>query len=215
MLHISKDVYHKYGIKLYYALVDAQVKPSIKFDVSHILKKYGSLESLKDNKIVRAYRDFYWRIGIDPTKQRPSAEALIRRAFKGNFPKINTVVDAGNLASAEYCIPIGIYQMENVRGIPILRLSKGGEEFLPIGGKLKILKEGTLIIADEEKVLHVYPYRDSQYTMVKKDGRFLVVACGVPNVPSSLLIEVIDRFLKLAEEWCNAKTIEKGFAKIV
>ncbi|RJS80419.1 hypothetical protein CW708_00695, partial [Candidatus Bathyarchaeota archaeon] len=30
------------------------------------------IETLKDNPTVRAYRDLYWRLDIDPTKIRPS-----------------------------------------------------------------------------------------------------------------------------------------------
>jgi DNA/RNA-binding domain of Phe-tRNA-synthetase-like protein len=55
-----------------------------------------TLPSLKDHPIIRAYRDFYWRLGIDPTKQRPSSEGLARRLLaQGRLPRINSVVDAG------------------------------------------------------------------------------------------------------------------------
>ena len=48
------------------------------------------LETLKDNPIVRAYRDFFWSLDIDPTKIRPSGEALLRRILQGkNIPKIS------------------------------------------------------------------------------------------------------------------------------
>jgi hypothetical protein len=43
--------------------------------LGEVKRKY-SLESLKDVAIFRAYRDFFWKIGIDPTKIRPAAEAL-------------------------------------------------------------------------------------------------------------------------------------------
>jgi DNA/RNA-binding domain of Phe-tRNA-synthetase-like protein len=56
--------------------------------------------TLKDNPAVRAYRDFYWKLDIDPTKTRPSGEALLRRVLHGEeLLCISTVVDAYNLAS--------------------------------------------------------------------------------------------------------------------
>ncbi len=74
-------------------------------------------ESLKDNPIIRALRDFYWSIGIDPTKTRPSSEALVRRLLNSNsIPKINNVIDAGNIASIETLIPIGIYDLDKIKG---------------------------------------------------------------------------------------------------
>jgi len=68
-----------------------------------------TLESLKDEPVFRAYRDFFWKIGVDPTKTRPAAEALIRRVLGGrSIPRINTVVDAYNLASMTTCIALGL-----------------------------------------------------------------------------------------------------------
>jgi DNA/RNA-binding domain of Phe-tRNA-synthetase-like protein len=61
-----------------------------------------NVEALKDNPTVRAYRDFYWKLNIDPTKTRPSGEALLRRVLNGNeLPSISAVVDAYNLASMQ------------------------------------------------------------------------------------------------------------------
>ena len=39
------------------------------------------LDALKDEPLIRAYRDFYWRVGVDPTKTRPAGEALTRWVF--------------------------------------------------------------------------------------------------------------------------------------
>jgi DNA/RNA-binding domain of Phe-tRNA-synthetase-like protein len=68
--------------------------------------KYN-IETLKNNPTVRAYRAFYWRLDIDPTKTRPSGEALLRRVLHGDeLPHISTIVDAYNLASMKTIIPI-------------------------------------------------------------------------------------------------------------
>lgn len=65
-----------------------------------------NLEQLKNDLTVRAYRDLFWALGIDPTKTRPSGETLLRRVLHGDeVPKISTVVDAYNLASLETIIP--------------------------------------------------------------------------------------------------------------
>ena len=67
--------------------------------LGEVKRKY-SLESLKDVVIFRTYRNFFWEIGIDPTKIRPAAEALVRRILAGKpIPTINNVVDSYNLAS--------------------------------------------------------------------------------------------------------------------
>lgn len=153
-----------------------------------------TLESLRGDPVVRAYRDFYWRIGVDPTKVRPSGEALVRRALRGRFPRINPVVDSGNVASARTLVPIGIYDLD--RAVPplMLVLSRGGEEFRPIGGGLERLRAGLPILVDSRGVvLHLYPHRDSVETMVRPSTRrALILAAGVDGVGDERLYRALE-----------------------
>ena len=73
---------------------NAQIQKLKETVYSEAKAKY-TIETLKDHPIVRAYRDFYWKLDIDPTKTRPSGEALLRRVLHGDeLPRISTVVDA-------------------------------------------------------------------------------------------------------------------------
>ena len=98
------------------------------------VKSRFTLESLKDEPVFRAYRDFFWRIGVDPTKVRPAAEALIRRVLGGrSIPRINTVVDAYNLVSMTTCIALAAFDVSRLNGDIIMRFADKGEEFFGIG----------------------------------------------------------------------------------
>ena len=56
-------------------------------------------------------RAMYRRTGLDPTKRRPSSEALLRRVRKGEpLPRINSLVDVCNWCSLEFQLPYGLYQ---------------------------------------------------------------------------------------------------------
>ena len=58
-------------------------------------------------------RTLYKALGIDPTKTRPSNEALLRRALKGEtLYRINTLVDALNLVSLREQLPFGLYDLD-------------------------------------------------------------------------------------------------------
>ncbi len=172
------------------------------------------IEELKNDPIVRAYRDFYWRIGIDPTKTRPASEALVRRALRGSFPRINPVVDAGNIASAETMVPIGLYDLDHA--VPPFRitLSRGGEVFRPIGGKPEVLEKGVPILIDTRgTVMHIYPHRDSVDTMVRETTRsLLIVGAGVPKVPRDLVERAVTRVAELLQKigwgWCDSVGIK-------
>ena len=151
-----------------------------------------TLEALKDHPMVRPFRDFYWRLGIDPTKQRPAHEALLRRVIRGDMPRINPVVDLGNAASVLYMLPVGIYDVDRVRGSSlVLRRARRGEVLRLLGEKVLELDERQVVLAtDEGQILHVFPHRDSEETAVTRDSRnLLVVVAGVEGVPRDRAVE--------------------------
>ncbi|MEM0340142.1 MAG: phenylalanine--tRNA ligase beta subunit-related protein [Acidilobaceae archaeon] len=169
--------------------------------VEQIMNTYD-LESLKDNTVIKAYRSFYWRLGIDPTKVRPSSEALVRRVLKNKrFPRVNTVVDAGNVASAKTLVPIGIYDLDKATLPLTFKLSRGGEVFESIGGFSELLPPGVPILVDSSNtVMHLYPHRDSVKTAVDESTvRVLIIGAGVPGVSTELLVNAVDITITLLE----------------
>ena len=76
-------------------------------------------------------RRLFRSIGVDPTRMRPASEALVRRTLRGaGLPEINSAVDAANLVSLRFMVPIGLYDRDRVRGAVRVRLEK---EPAPIG----------------------------------------------------------------------------------
>ncbi len=185
-------------------VIDRAVESCIEFARSR-----HSLDALKNDSVVRAYRDFMWRLGIDPTKIRPSSEALVRRVLRGSFPRINPVVDAGNVASVETLVPIGIYDLRKLVPPLELRMSRGGEVFHGIGGKELVLQRGIPVLIDRGgRVVHIYPHRDSAETCVGSDtSEILIIGAGVPGVPRNLVERAVVRVTELLQplgwRWCG------------
>jgi DNA/RNA-binding domain of Phe-tRNA-synthetase-like protein len=167
------------------------------------IKRRFTLEDLKDNKIIRSYRDFYWRIGIDPTKIRPSSEALLRRVLGGkDIPEINNCVDSYNLASMLTLIAMGAYDLGKIKGDLRVRSSRG-EEFTGIGGK-KIKTEGQIVMADDEKILNIFPYRDSDITKVTEETKdVILVLAGVKGITLGYLRDSAKTALDLVTRFCG------------
>jgi DNA/RNA-binding domain of Phe-tRNA-synthetase-like protein len=156
-----------------------------------------SLETLKDQHPIRAYRDFFWRAGIDPTKNRPASEALIRRILSGKpLPTINTLVDSYNLASIRSGVPIAAFDGGKIRGDLKMRFAKKGEEFLGIGMIEPMRLNGNeIVIQDEVGLTAVYPYRDADRTKIGAESSVAVLLfCGAPGIENGLL--------RSAAEWC-------------
>ncbi|MEM1927542.1 MAG: phenylalanine--tRNA ligase beta subunit-related protein [Acidilobaceae archaeon] len=208
LINIEKEV-AEMGVRVSYALAERVAESKypgclnqeIDRLVDYLEKEY-SIETLKENPIIKAYRSFYWRLGIDPTKIRPSSEALVRRILRSKkFPRISLVVDAGNIASAKTLVPIGVYDLDKTSPPLTIKLSSGGEEFTPIGGAPETLPSRIPILIDSSGVvMHLYPYRDSVKTMVDESTRrVVVIGAGVPGVADKLLVEAVDLTVRLAE----------------
>jgi len=166
-------------------------------DVKSELKSKYTINNIKEDPIIAKYRKFYWnQLKLDPTKIRPSSEALIRRILKNQkIPKISSFVDSYNWASAASLIPMGAYDIETFEYPIIIRLTRENEKFTPIGKEVKILPPNILVISDKnERILSQYPYRDSKLTMVTKNSRnIILIACGVPGISKNQLLFALNR----------------------
>ncbi|MEZ4647236.1 MAG: phenylalanine--tRNA ligase beta subunit-related protein [Candidatus Eisenbacteria bacterium] len=78
-------------------------------------------------------RRLYRALGIDPSRRRPSSEALLRRILQGKgLYTVNTAVDAANLASLRIALPVGLYDRDAIAAEPagvVLRLGRPGESY--------------------------------------------------------------------------------------
>lgn len=170
-----------------------------------VSNKYN-LETLKDVPVFRAYRDFFWRVGIDPTKVRPAAEALIRRVLAGKrLPVINTFVDAYNLASIDSEIALAAFDAERIEGSLIMRPATEGEEFFGIAmHKPLVLKGNEIVITDDSRLVAVYPYRDADSTKIGLDTtEALIMSCGVPNIEYGKLVDANEIALNYITRFCG------------
>jgi DNA/RNA-binding domain of Phe-tRNA-synthetase-like protein len=167
----------------------------LKRDVYEQVKAKYDVETLKDDPTVRAYRDFYWKLDIDPTKMRPSGEALLRRVLNGNeLPRISTVVDAYNLASMKTVIPISGFDRDRLSPPFHVRFARSGETFAGIGvAEPMSLADKMLVLTDENQVLCIYPYRDCDNTKIGLQTRNVtMVGYGTPETAEEQLKEAVD-----------------------
>lgn len=171
-----------------------------------------SLDTLKDQHPIRAYRDFFWDVGIDPTKNRPASEALIRRVLSGKpLPTINTLVDAYNLASTKSGVPIAAFDGEKVKGDLRMRFARKGESFLGIGMDEPTTLMGVeVVIEDRDGLTAIYPYRDAERTKIQEGSRDAVLLfCGVPGVEEDLLRKVEADCIGYITRFCGG--VPEGF----
>jgi len=139
--------------------------------------------------VIAAVRTMYKRLGIDPTKTRPSSEALLRRVRRGDpLPRINSLVDIINWTSLETQLSFGLYDAAKVIGDVIVRRGLEGEAYAGIR-KDEVHVGGRLVLADATGPFG-NPTSDSARTMVTTATTDALV---VIYAPAGLGDAVVDR----------------------
>jgi len=148
--------------------------------------------ALETDDVTTAVRSMYKRVGLDPTKTRPSSEALLRRVRKGDpLPRINSLVDICNWCSLEFQLPYGLYDAAHVEGAIELRLGREGESYPGIR-KDDVHVGGRLTLADARGPFG-NPTSDSARTMVTMATVSAIVVVFAPVVmESGRLTRVLD-----------------------
>jgi DNA/RNA-binding domain of Phe-tRNA-synthetase-like protein len=155
-------------------------------------------------------RDLYKALGLDPTKTRPSNEALVRRVLKGEaLYRVNTLVDALNLASLRHQLPFGLYDAARLAPPVVLRRGGGGEGYDGIR-KARVNVEGRPVLVDREGPFG-NPTSDSARAMITLETtRALVVAYAPASFTTARLQRVIEDTEALLIRHCGGTSVERA-----
>lgn len=138
---------------------------------------------------IEVARRLYRRFGIDPTRTRPSSEALLRRALKQQgFYRLNNVVDTGNWVSLEFLLPLGLYDRARIEGTRVrVRLGADGEQFEGIR-KGPVNVGGRLCVSDAKGPFGS-PTSDSLRTCIETSTRDVAAILFAPRDDASSHME--------------------------
>lgn len=128
---------------------------------------------------LRAARDLYKSFGVDPTRTRPSSEALLRRVIGGKpLPRVSNAVDVANLSSLRFLLPLGLYDTAKIQGGVAIRTGGAGESYPGIR-KDDVHVDGRIVLADDAGPFG-NPTSDSLRTCVDGDTRSLWMVIFAP-----------------------------------
>jgi DNA/RNA-binding domain of Phe-tRNA-synthetase-like protein len=165
---------------------------------------------LLDLDPVRRTRDLYHALGVDPTKDRPASERLLRRVLQsGSFPFSNSLADAVSFASLSLLCPLGAYDWDSLVPPVLVRIGRPEESFVTAHGDTFRL-DGKIVLVDGEG-LFGNPSHDSARTQVTpRTVRAMVVAWAGSDTPRSTLENVLQEVITLGKEYCGARVSESG-----
>ena len=161
---------------------------------------------------IAAVRTMYKRVGIDPTKRRPSSEALLRRVRKGEpLPRINSMVDVCNWCSLEFQLPYGLYDAAHVSGDVVLRLGHEGESYPGIR-KDDVNVGGRITLADGLGPFG-NPTSDSARTMVTTATTEALLLVFAPHeIDPRQVTRVLDLTARRMQEFTGARETGRSVA---
>lgn len=165
-----------------------------------------TLESLAELEAVRAVRGMFRGWGMDPSKYRPSSEALLRRVVQGKgLYRVSNVVDMCNLGSIENAWPYGCYDRAKLAAPIALRHGAAGEKYEGIGKQTWHL-EGRPVLADASGPFGS-PISDSTRSMITEAARDVMAVIYAPvearddrlEAAMKVLMERMEKFVGARE----------------
>lgn len=174
---------------------------------THFASTHKMVE-INQRPAIYATRQIYKKLGKDPNRYRPSAEALCRRILKGQeLYRINTLVDLINLVSLKTGYSIGGFDNTKIQGDLILGVGEAGEKFEAIGrGLLNI--EGLPVYRDEVGGIGT-PTSDEERTKITSDTTHLLMLINGYSGKEGLQ-EAVDYSVELLKKYAEARNIESN-----
>jgi len=149
----------------------------------------------------------YKDLGLDPTKVRPSNEALLRRVLKGeSLYCVNTLVDGLNLCSLRAQLPFGLYDLDRVEPPVTLRRGQPSETYEGIR-KGVVNVEGRPVLVDGRGPFG-NPTSDSSRTAISLGTRRALVVVYAPRAfAESRLARVVAETADTLVRHCGGQVV--------
>lgn len=191
---------------------EVQIKPSnedIKLLSENIIAQIQSeltIEAISQKPTIKSTKEGYRKLGKDPSRYRPSAEALTRRIVNGkDLYWINVIVDLLNLISLESGFSIGGYDETKISGALEFGIGAINEPYHAIGrGELNI--ENLPVFRDDLGAFGS-PTSDSMRTMVTSATKYFLMVIIDFGLHSNL-DDTLDRSAELYEKFADVSSIE-------
>lgn len=112
-----------------------------------------------------------WKaLGADPSRYRPSAEALYRRIKKQNYLSVvDSAVDMNSFLSLQYEIPLGLYDADKVEGDIEITIGTSADTYEGLNNRINTLT-GILVSKDAQGAFGS-PYVDSKRTAITEQTK--------------------------------------------
>lgn len=175
----------------------ADATAELEAEARRAAEAYGA-GPLAEHPTIAALRRLFRAAGCDPTRYRPSSEALLRRVLKGQAPPaIHPLVDLNNCLSMRLAVPACVMARGSFAGPFVLREGREGESYESLKGPFNLA--GKPLLADASGPCDA-PITGSRRVMIRPDTRQASLVAYLPegvvshDQAASRLEELVARF---------------------
>ena len=135
---------------------------SLFFDLQE--KEWNNFKGIKE------WRETFKVVGTDPSRYRPSVEALYRRIKKQNYlPSVHSAIDLNNFFSLRFEVPIGIYDCSSLLGDVTITIGTAEDEYIGLNGRINSMNH--MITSVDQAGPFGSPFVDSERTKVTENTK--------------------------------------------
>ncbi|WP_349409529.1 B3/4 domain-containing protein [Pseudalkalibacillus sp. SCS-8] len=146
---------------------------------------------------IQEWRKLFKLVGTDPSRYRPSSEALLRRIYKGSaLGSVHSAVDTNNFFSLQYQIPLGIYDTFQITGDVIVDIGSAEDSYEGINGRE--MDMSNKILTRDGQGAFGSPIVDSKRTMVTENTtQALHIVYFQPSLTDEHALEMLQAIEKM------------------
>lgn len=148
-----------------------------------------------------SWKSLFKKTGTNPSRYRPSAEALYRRIAKQNYVlPIHSGVDSNTFFSLYYSIPLGLYDAERITDDIYFSIGTDETQYAALNGRDTTLSG--MIHSSDARGPFGSPYVDSERTAVTRETKnALQIVYFAPTIPyeeaEKQLISMTNMFIQI------------------
>ncbi|BGI51170.1 MAG: phenylalanine--tRNA ligase subunit beta [Arsenophonus endosymbiont of Ceratovacuna japonica] len=159
--------------------------------------------------------------GINITNKIPNY--IINKLTQGGINSINPIIDITNFVLLELGQPLNSYDLDNLNGSIIVRMSKQNEVLVLLDGSKIYLQKDTLVIADNKNTIGIAGIFNGKYSSVNQYTKNIILESAFFNPLSiagiahkyGIYTESSRRFEKGVDPQIQYKAIERATKLII
>lgn len=192
----------------------ASLNAAFRAEQDAAMRRIGD-QPLSELPSLAAWRSVFRSLGVNPTKYRSAAEALLRRLTKqGELPSINSLVDLANLVSIRYALPVAVFDQRAVSGGTTVHFARGDEPWADLGAsETQHPEAGEVIFSDEDGNVSArrWCWRQSRESAAGEGTTEILVTVEGHHATAAVDVELALRDLQsLLVEHANVLTIDQA-----